>query len=54
VFLGGFPSGHFSEATYKLVNEVVHIDRETLETWTVTSRLIYEFERALSLPEKRL
>lgn len=54
VFLGGFPSGHFSEATNKLVNDIVHIDRETLETWTVTSRLIYEFERALSLPEKRL
>ncbi len=52
--VGGFPSGHFSKATTKLVNETVCIDPEMLETWAVTSRVIYEFERALSLPEKRL
>lgn len=52
--VGGFPSGHFSEATLKLVNETVCIDPEMLEAWTVTSRVIYESERALGLPEKRL
>jgi rRNA pseudouridine-1189 N-methylase Emg1 (Nep1/Mra1 family) len=54
VFVGGFPKGHFSEATLKLANDVVCVDREMLETWTVTSRVIYEFEHALSLPQKRL
>ena len=54
VIVGGFPSGHFSEATMKLVNETVCIDRDMLEAWTVTSRVTYEFERALGLPEKRL
>jgi len=54
VIVGGFPSGHFSEATMKLVNETACIDRDMLEAWTVTSRVIYEFERALGLPEKRL
>jgi rRNA small subunit pseudouridine methyltransferase Nep1 len=54
VFVGGFPAGHFSESTVKLADEIVCIDPEMLETWTVTSRLIYEFEQAISLLKKRL
>jgi len=54
VLVGGFPRGHFSKATTKLADEVVCIDKEMLETWTVVSRVIYEFEHALSLPKKRL
>jgi len=54
VIVGGFPHGHFLEKTVKLANEVVSIDPEMLETWTVISRIIYEFERAISLPNKRL
>lgn len=52
--IGGFPHGHFSEATLKLMDEVVCIDPEMLEAWTVASRVIYEYERAVSLPKKRL
>jgi rRNA small subunit pseudouridine methyltransferase Nep1 len=54
VIVGGFPHGHFSERTITLANEVASIDPETLETWVVTSRVIYEYERAISLPKKRL
>ena len=54
VIVGGFPHGHFSEATLNLVDETVCIDPDMLETWTITSRIIYEYERALSLPRKRL
>jgi len=54
VLIGGFPRGHFSKTTLKLADEVVCLDPEMLETWTVASRVIYEYERALSLPEKRL
>ncbi|KPV61826.1 MAG: Ribosomal RNA small subunit methyltransferase Nep1 [Candidatus Bathyarchaeota archaeon BA1] len=54
VLVGGFPHGRFSEETVKLANEVVSIDPDMLETWTVTSRVIYEYERAISLPKKRL
>jgi len=54
VLVGGFPQGHFSENTLKLADEVVCLDYDTLETWSVTSRIIYEYERTLSLPEKRL
>jgi len=52
--IGGFPKGHFSEATVSLADDVISINSEMLETWTVTSRLIYEYERAISLDEKRL
>ena len=54
VMIGGFPHGHFSNRNLKLVDEAVSIDVEMLETWTVTSRVIYEYERAISLPKKRL
>jgi rRNA small subunit pseudouridine methyltransferase Nep1 len=54
IIIGGFPHGHFSETTVKLADEVVSIDQEMLETWTLTSRVIYEYERAISLPKKRL
>jgi len=54
VIIGGFPHGHFSETTIKLADEIVSIDPEMLETWTLTSRVIYEYERAISLPKKRL
>jgi len=52
--IGGFPAGHFSEAAMNLVDEVICIDPDMLEAWIVTSRLIYEYERAVCLPEKRI
>jgi rRNA small subunit pseudouridine methyltransferase Nep1 len=54
IIIGGFAQGHFSKATIKLVDEVVCIDQDMLEAWILTSRLIYEYERSMSLPEKRL
>jgi len=54
VIVGGFPHGTFSESTIKLANEVVAVDREMLETWVVTARVISEYERQIGLPAKRL
>jgi len=54
VIVGSFPHGHFSETTIQLADEVVCVDSEMLEAWTVTSRVIYEYERSLSVPRKRL
>ena len=54
VLVGGFAKGHFSKEVTEMADEAVCIDSEMLETWTVVSRIIYEFERALSLPKKRL
>ena len=54
VIVGGFAHGHFSETTVQLFDETVCVDSEMLETWTITSRIIYDYERSLSLPTKRL
>ena len=54
VIVGGFAHGHLSETTVQLADEVVCMDSEMLEAWTITSRLIYEYERSLALPTKRL
>jgi len=52
--IGGFPAGHFEDATADLADEIICIDREMLEAWTVVSRLVYEYERVVSLPKKRI
>lgn len=54
VLIGGFPAGHFSEKTMRLADEAVCIDPEMLETWTVMSRIIYEYERQISIAKKRI
>ena len=54
VIVGGFPHGHFSKTTVQLVDEVVCVDSEMLEAGILASRVIYEYERALSVPRKRL
>lgn len=54
VIVGGFAHGHFSETSLGLFDELVCVDQEMLETWTITSRILYEYERSLSLPTKRL
>jgi rRNA small subunit pseudouridine methyltransferase Nep1 len=52
--IGGFPHGTLSETTTKLADDVVSIDREMLEAWTVVARIIYEYERQIGLPLRRL
>jgi len=46
VFIGAYPSGPMRPETLSLVDEAVSIYPSSLEAWTVTSRLIYEFEKA--------
>jgi len=52
--IGGFPIGHFTDTTTTLADEIISIDPEMLEACIVTSRLIYEYERAISVPKKRI
>jgi rRNA small subunit pseudouridine methyltransferase Nep1 len=54
VIVGGFAHGHFKKTTIQLTDELVCADFEMLEAWTITSRIIYEYENVLSLPIKRL
>lgn len=52
--VGGFPHGTLSETITKLTTSVVAIDREMLEAWTVAARIVYEYERQIGLPLRRL
>jgi rRNA small subunit pseudouridine methyltransferase Nep1 len=54
VILGGFPHGHLSAKTLQTADETFCIDRDTLDSWVLASRIIYDYERALGLPEKRI
>jgi rRNA small subunit pseudouridine methyltransferase Nep1 len=47
VFIGAFPHGTMAEETLALADEAISIYTEPLEAWVVTSRLIYEYEKAL-------
>jgi rRNA small subunit pseudouridine methyltransferase Nep1 len=46
VLIGAYPSGPMEDETLSLADEAASIYHEPLEAWVVTSRLIYEFERA--------
>jgi len=54
VLVGGFPHGGFSEETLRLVDETICIDPETLDAWTVVSRIIYEYERISNITKRRI
>ena len=47
VIVGGFPHGHFSPESLSVVDELVRIHEMPLEAHVVTSRLLYEFEKAV-------
>ena len=47
VIVGGFPHGHFSPDTLSVIDELVRIHEMPLEAHVVTSRLLYEFEKAV-------
>ncbi len=54
MIVGGFPRGSFSRRILEAADEVIAIDPETLDSWTVISRIIYEYERSIGLDEKRV
>lgn len=45
VFIGAYPSGVMSDDVLDLADDVFSVYPEMLEAWTVTSRLIYEYEK---------
>lgn len=53
VIVGGFPRGHFEKETLDEATQIVSIDPETLDTWIVVSRVLYEYEKTIGLTEKR-
>lgn len=53
VVVGGLPRGHFSPKVERCCDEIVSINREGLDSWVVLARIIYDYERAIGIPEKR-
>jgi rRNA small subunit pseudouridine methyltransferase Nep1 len=51
VIVGGFPKGHFSDATKKLVNETVCIDPEMLESYMSLSEHFVFLRKGLSFAD---
>lgn len=49
VFLGAYPHGAMRGETLAEADEAVSIYPEALEAWVVTSRLVYEYEKACGL-----
>ena len=47
LLVGGFPVGHFSDETMKLASEKIHVDRRSLEAWTIVARAVYDYEKAI-------
>lgn len=45
VFIGAYPNGPMSQDTLGLADDVFSVYPESLEAWTVTSRMIYEYEK---------
>ena len=54
VIVGGFPHGHLTGTTLQLADETVRVDREMLDSWVISSRIVYEYEKKLNIPERRL
>lgn len=45
LFIGAYPSGAMSSDVIDLADDVFSVYPEMLEAWTVTSRIIYEYEK---------
>ncbi|MEX1053488.1 MAG: ribosome biogenesis protein [Nitrosopumilaceae archaeon] len=47
IVIGGFPKGHFSDKILKKINDLVSVDKNSLEAHVVISRLLYECEKRI-------
>jgi rRNA small subunit pseudouridine methyltransferase Nep1 len=47
VLVGGFPKGHFTPETTKVLDKLVRIDTNSLDAHVVAARLVYETEKAV-------
>jgi len=54
VLIGGFAHSHFGQSTTRLPSHLFSTDRESLDAWVIAARVIYEYECAIHLPQRRL
>lgn len=51
--IGAFPRGSLSSSLLNLTTDVIALDKESLTAGTVTSRLIYDYERIFQITKRR-
>jgi rRNA small subunit pseudouridine methyltransferase Nep1 len=54
VLVGGFPRGHFAEETKRILNYMFKVDRQSLDSWVVAGRFVYDFEWAIGVAQQRV
>jgi rRNA small subunit pseudouridine methyltransferase Nep1 len=54
IFIGGFPRGHFSDETRRVLKDMFKADRESLDAWIVAGRFVYDYEWAIGMAEQRI
>lgn len=47
IVIGGFPKGHFSDSIKKRIEYLVNVDRKSLESHVIISRILYEYEKTI-------
>ena len=49
ILIGAYPKGSMNGETLDVADEVFSVYPESLEAWTITSRIVYEYERKIGL-----
>ncbi len=47
IIIGGFPKGHFSDSIRKKIEYLVNVNKKSLESHVVISRILYEYEKTI-------
>ena len=47
IIIGGFPKGHFSDSIRKKIEYLVNVNKKSLESHIIISRILYEYEKTI-------
>ena len=47
IVIGGFPKGHFSDTVRNKIEYLVNVDKKSLESHIIISRVLYEYEKTI-------
>ena len=47
IIIGGFPKGHFSDFIRKKIEYLVNVNKKSLESHVIISRILYEYEKTI-------
>ena len=47
IIIGGFPKGHFSDPIRKKIEYLINVNKKSLESHVIISRILYEYEKTI-------